>query len=70
MKRRFSSILATLIVLAWSGWCTGQGSKPDPLVTDRPDFTESTETVAPGRFQIEAGYTFSRPGTRMTNNMP
>lgn len=33
-----------------------------PLVTDRPDFTESAATVAPGRFQLEAGYTFSRSG--------
>lgn len=30
-----------------------------PLVSDRPDFTESTETVAPGRIQIEWGYTFT-----------
>ena len=29
----------------------------DPLVTDRPDATESPETVRPGRFQIEGGYT-------------
>jgi hypothetical protein len=34
----------------------------EPLVTDRPDFTESAETVAPGRFQIESGYTFARVG--------
>lgn len=30
-----------------------------PLVADRPDFTESTQTVAPGRLQLEAGYTFT-----------
>lgn len=30
-----------------------------PLVTDRPDFTESTEAIPPGHFQLEAGYTFS-----------
>ena len=29
-----------------------------PLVTDRPDFTESTETVAQGMKQLEAGTTF------------
>ncbi len=29
------------------------------LVTDRPDFTESTLTVPRGRFQLEAGYTFT-----------
>jgi hypothetical protein len=31
----------------------------EPLVTDRPDFTESAETVARGRFQIEGGATFT-----------
>ena len=38
-------------------------SRPDPmqepLVTDRPDFTESTETVPTGHVQLEAGYTFT-----------
>ncbi|MFQ5743479.1 MAG: transporter [Acidobacteriota bacterium] len=31
-----------------------------PMVTDRPDATESTETVSPGIFQLEMGYTNSR----------
>jgi len=31
----------------------------EPLVTDRPDFTESTVTVPSGRFQLEAGYTYT-----------
>jgi Putative MetA-pathway of phenol degradation len=30
------------------------------IVTDRPDFTESSSTVGKGRVQLEAGYTFSR----------
>lgn len=30
-----------------------------PLVTDRPDFTESTQTVRAGRLQLESGYTFT-----------
>ena len=29
------------------------------LVTDRPDFTESTDAVARGHIQIESGYTFT-----------
>jgi hypothetical protein len=33
-----------------------------PLVTDRPDFTESAETVSVGRVQVESGYTFTRNG--------
>jgi len=32
------------------------------IVTDRPDFTESTATVPDGRIQIEAGYTYSTFG--------
>lgn len=34
---------------------------PDPgdLVSDRPDFTESTPTIAPGWVQVESGYTFT-----------
>lgn len=30
-----------------------------PLVTDRPDFTESTSVVPRGRLQLEGGYTFT-----------
>lgn len=32
------------------------------LVTDRPDATESPETVGLGRFQLETGYTFASLG--------
>lgn len=35
----------------------------EPLVTDRPDFTESTEVVRRGHVQVEGGYTFSRMGS-------
>jgi len=31
----------------------------EPLVTDRPDFTESTDAVPFGHFQLEMGYTFT-----------
>ena len=31
----------------------------EPLITDRPDFTESTETVPAGHLQFELGYTFT-----------
>lgn len=31
----------------------------EPLVTDRPDFTEATDTVPRGRLQLEMGYTFT-----------
>lgn len=38
---------------------TATRETPGPLVTDRPDFTESTETVSPRWFQLEGGYTFT-----------
>ncbi len=31
-------------------------------MADRPDFTESTLTIAPGHVQVEGGFTFSRFG--------
>jgi len=34
----------------------------DPLVTDRPDFTESAETVPRRSHQVEGGYTFAATG--------
>lgn len=63
--------LATLI------YCTAAGAQPkpdrmdEPLVTDRPDFTESTETIPEGHLQIESGYTFTynrQGGTRTTDH--
>jgi hypothetical protein len=35
-------------------------SAQEPLVTDRPDFTESVNVVDRGRFQLEGGATFTR----------
>jgi hypothetical protein len=32
----------------------------DPLVADRPDFTESASTIPPGHFQVESGATLYR----------
>jgi len=31
-----------------------------PMITDRPDFTESAAVVPPGLVQVEGGYTFAR----------
>lgn len=39
----------------------------EPLVTDRPDFTESPLTVQKGRFQIELGYTFTDSGVEKSD---
>ncbi len=36
------------------------GEASSPLVSDRPDFTESAETVPNKRMQLEGGYTFTQ----------
>ena len=46
---------------AWGKYETRDPSEPpDPIATDRPDFTESSTTVGAGVAQIEAGYTYTR----------
>jgi len=48
-------------LLQWS-YGTSFGGGPDlsePLVTDRPDFTEASSTVGRGVVQLESGYTYS-----------
>ena len=52
---------AVLTLTAFTSACapvTRQGL--EPMVTDRPDFTESTETVPSGMRQVEVGTTFAR----------
>lgn len=46
---------------AWGDYETRDDfAPPEPIATDRPDFTESSTTVGAGVAQIEAGYTYSR----------
>lgn len=45
----------------WNSSAEIQGGPPgldDPLVSDRPDFTEASSTVGRGRVQLEMGYTY------------
>lgn len=41
------------------GAATLVGQEPGPLVTDRPDRTESAQSVAAGLFQLEVGWTYA-----------
>lgn len=34
--------------------------RSEPIITDRPDFTEASSTVGKGRVQLETGYTYVR----------
>jgi hypothetical protein len=47
--------------LAWP--VTAHAQEEAPMVTDRPDFTESASVVTPGRFQFEVGHTFTKSGS-------
>jgi hypothetical protein len=40
----------------------------EPLISDRPDFTESTSTVDPAHIQAEGGYTFARSSGERSNS--
>ena len=61
--------------LALGGCAAGPGgagpvdAAPGPMVTDRPDFTESASTVAPGHAQLEAGYTRATGGSLVTHEI-
>lgn len=55
------SALAAAVALTACAPVTRRGI--EPMITDRPDFTESTETVERGMRQVEAGSTFAHtPG--------
>lgn len=60
MKRFAILLLALAAVPAGPAGAADLSGLPEPLVTDRPDFTESTATVAPGHVQVEAGATLAR----------
>ena len=36
--------------------------EPDPITTERPDFTNSSRTIGRNRIQLESGYTFTSDG--------
>ncbi len=45
-----------------SGAAWAQEKESEPLITDRPDFTESPQTVPRGQVQVEGGVTVERSG--------
>ena len=59
MRPRLGRVLASAGAVTFAACCCGAGETTPPLVTDRPDVTESSETVARGVVQIEAGISFA-----------
>lgn len=47
--------------------CATATSGREPLVSDRPDFTEATYTIPRGQVQVEGGHTFSRVDAEKAN---
>jgi hypothetical protein len=65
---RAHRILVAAAVLTLAFPVVSSAQEADPMITDRPDFTESASTVSPGRFQFEIGYTFTRAGQEDRHN--
>lgn len=66
--RAAGMIAASVILLACP--CAAQvKQEPPPLISDRPDFTESSNAVPRGLLQIESGFTFTNDssGFRLFN---
>ncbi|MBC7791634.1 MAG: transporter [Anaerolineae bacterium] len=60
MNFKFSRTVATATCAVLSGCIGLRPTEPGPIVTDRPDFTESTDVVPTGMLQVEGGYTYAR----------
>ncbi len=60
----FAMVVLVSLAASAAALAQDESDKPtdpmdEPLITDRPDFTESTDAVPAGHFQLEAGYTFT-----------
>ena len=58
-KSWVARVLPVLVCLVPS---PAAGQEPDPIVTDRPDFTESAAVAGRGRVQVEGGWTVEESG--------
>lgn len=59
ISREFNHSLLLVLLLLSACVPIGRVESPIPAIeSDRPDFTESTETVPPGSIQAEGGYAF------------
>jgi hypothetical protein len=63
MRRLSVFALAGTLCLVGGSVCLAQSTSTPELVTDRPDFTESSEVVGHRVVQIETGFTFEQTDT-------
>lgn len=70
--RRAVPLALAVLLGAWVGFfpTTGHGQAPGPLVTDRPDQTESPVAVAPGYVQLELGWSYVEAGVAQLHSVP
>ncbi len=66
--KSFSFVAVSLLCVAFASPLYAQAEEAssadeESLNAERPGFTNGTETVAPGHFQIESGYAHSRDGS-------
>src|SRR2546423_4840625 len=60
---RATSVVRLVLIVLCACRTMGRMEPTAPAIeADRPDFTESPETVPPGSIQAEGGYTYSRDG--------
>ena len=71
MRRLIIRLLPTFLCVLFGASALGaqEANDPGPLITDRPDFTESALSVPAGRLQIEGGYTGSRQGSETSHSV-
>ena len=62
MTRLRTALATSLLLCAGPAAAQDTSAEVEPLVTDRPDFTESTVSADPGEFQLELGATITESG--------
>ncbi len=58
-RRALRATPAALLSLSLAACATGGLADREPLITDRPDFTESAQSVPARMVQVETGYTYA-----------
>lgn len=65
-NRRSPLKTAALLATISASLISAALAQEEPLITDRPDFTESAATIPPGRIQVEGGSTYERTSSTRT----